>query len=214
MEEDNEFVEKCPSMENYNRFMTEKNDYLYIEIFKPVANGYNKITNKPIRDGIDNFFYNLAFPLRFVNNILQLEIKDATEEIGIFVINSTIGIFGIFKPAQEYFNLENHNEDFGQTLATYGIGSGCHIVLPLFGPSNVRDIVGMSFNSQVDMIDNNFYNNYYIDNKDAIYTKMFKKLNESPEDIKEYEILKSDAIDLYPYLRDAYEQYREKQIKE
>jgi phospholipid-binding lipoprotein MlaA len=212
-EDDGEVVEACPSLESYNRFMTEHNDYLYTNIITPISNGYENITNKPTRKGIDNLFYNLAFPIRFINNILQFKILNASEEITIFVINTTVGIIGIFKPAQHYFGLKSHKEDFGQTLGYYGVGSGCHIVLPFFGPSNARDIFGMAVNTNFDAL---HYEHHHVLNNDyeTASVKLFEKLNGSPKSLKEYKHIKEDAVDLYPYMRDMYEQYRDQQIKE
>jgi phospholipid-binding lipoprotein MlaA len=213
IEDEDTAIEKCPSLEDYNRFMTEHNDYLYTNIITPISNGYEKITNKPVRDSIGNFFYNLAFPIRFVNNILQVKLINAGEEIAVFTINTTIGLLGIFKPAQSYFGLQTHKEDFGQTLGYYGVSSGCHIVLPFFGPSNTRDIIGMSVNTNFDIL--------YDDHQDILTNdyqtasiKLFEKLNDSPKSLKDYQHIKEDAIDLYPYMRDMYEQYRDQQIKE
>jgi len=218
-DDDTQAEEECQSLESYNRFMTEKNDYFFTKIVQPVSNGYKTITNEPIRDGIDNFFYNIKFPLRFINNLLQLQLVDTLEETGVFVINTTIGILGIFKPAQSFFGLESHQEDFGQTLGYYGVESGCHIVLPLLGPSNMRDMLGLS----VDTGFNNLYVDYnsqekklklYENTTDEIAGKIFEKLNNAPKSLKTYNEIKKDAIDLYPYLRDMYEQSRQQQIKE
>lgn len=204
--------EKCPTIEPYNRWMTKTNDKFYVHIMQPVSDGYVSITHENFRDGVSNFFYNLAFPLRFINNVLQFKLLDATEEAAIFVVNTTVGILGIFQPAQNYFNLENHKEDFGQTLGVYGFGSGCHVVLPFFGPSNVRDIVGLAAGTQVDPLNSK----YEIANGDyeTLGYKVYDKLNNSDKTLDQYNNLKSNAIDLYPYLRDSYEQYRKKQIEE
>ncbi len=210
---EDEVVEQCPFLENYNRTMTKHNDYIYTNIMQPISDGYKQITNEPVREGIDNFFYNIAFPIRFVNNLLQIQVIDAGEEVLVFAINTTIGIVGIYKPAQTAFGLQSHPEDFGQTLGVYGVGSGCHIVLPFFGPSNARDIVGMAVNSSFDATHYDHHN--IIDNNYQTFgIKLFEKLNGSPKSLREYQLIKNDAIDLYPYLRDMYEQYRNQQIKE
>jgi len=146
-------------------------------------------------------------------NILQLEFVDATEELAVFTINTTVGLLGLFEPAQNQFGLESHQEDFGQTLGYYGVGSGCHVVLPFFGPSNIRDIVGLSVDMYGDPISYDKYD--LIDNeKETLGIKLFEKLNNSPRNLRTYETIKDDAVDLYPYLRDIYEQRRDQQIKE
>jgi len=202
---------KCPSLDGYNRFITKHNDTIYTKILTPISNGYTSITNEPFRDGVSNFFYNLGFPLRLINNILQFELKDAAEETATFIINSTVGVVGIFKPAQNYFGLKSHREDFGQTLAVYGVGSGCHIVLPFFGPSNARDILGLTLSSQFEVTHTDHHN---IRSEKILALKIYEKINNSPNTLKQYKLIKEDALDLYPYMRDIYEQHRQKEIKE
>lgn len=203
----------CTSIEGYNRFVTKYNDRFYMNIMKPVSDSYIDLTSEPFRDSINNFFYNLGFPIRFVNSIAQLQLLDATEELAVFTVNTTVGLLGFFQVAQHQFDLQTHNEDFGQTLGYYGAPSGCHVVLPFFGPSNVRDIIGIVANGNFDPTMNN---NFALldDNYQTIGVKVYEKLNNSEKALHEYETLKSNALDLYPYLRDAYEQYRDKQIKE
>ena len=135
---DEEFEEEFDSfgddvfdpLSGYNRVMTEFNDGFYVYVLDPVARGYRWAIPLGGRRGINRFFHNLFFPIRFVNNVLQLKVKNAGEEFLRFCINSTIGIFGIWDPAKEWFDLYAHDEDFGQTLGYYGIGGGFHIVLP------------------------------------------------------------------------------------
>jgi len=200
----------------YNRMMTTFNDNLYEYVISPTAKGYRAITHKQVRDSVDNFFNNLLFPIRFVNNILQGKFKNASEETGRFIINSTIGILGLFDPAKTQFGLEQHDEDFGQTLGYYGVGAGPHIVLPFFGPSNLRDMVSIYPDSVINPIDSTDGIDYKITDEygESLVLKAYKEVNKVAIGDDEYQMLKKDAIDLYPYLRDVYEQYREKQIKE
>ncbi|MFQ5780318.1 MAG: VacJ family lipoprotein, partial [Nitrospiria bacterium] len=125
-----------------NRLLTRFNDTLHEWVIKPSAIVYNTIVPEPGRTAISRFFKNLLFPIRFVNNILQLKFKEAWIELARFTVNTTIGVLGFFDPAESWLNLEPQPEDFGQTLGFYGIGGGVHIVLPLLGPSNLRDIIG------------------------------------------------------------------------
>lgn len=201
----------------YNRFMTDFNDKAYMYVIKPVAKGYQTVLHVEIRESISNFFHNLYFPMRFVNNLLQVKFHNAAEEGARFVINSTVGVLGLFDVAKKYCSLEPHDEDFGQTLGFYGVGSGVHIVLPLLGPSNLRDLVGMYPDSYLSPF-------YYTDDKSydtltdtvAGYmgAKTLEKVNYVSLNIEWYDDIKKDAVDLYPYLRDMYEQYRDKKIKE
>ena len=213
-------------LSGYNRVMTDFNDSLYVWVLDPVARGYRWVLPYAARRGVKNFFHNLLFPLRFVNNALQLKIKNAGEEILRFSINSTIGILGFWDPAKEWFDLEAHEEDFGQTLGYYGVGGGFHVVLPFLGPSNVRDMFSLYPDMQMDPVN-------YVENRPYNFPKqegeyqgvskqtlqevdltLLKIINRESLRIGQYANLKKDAIELYPFLRDVYEQNRAKLIKE
>ena len=155
---DNAEEEIFAPLSGYNSVMTEFNDGFYVYVLDPVARGYRWIMPDPARRGVKNFFHNLLFPLRFVNNALQLKPKKSGEEFLRFIINSTVGIFGIWDPAKEWFGLEAHEEDFGQTLGYYGVGGGFHIVLPFLGPSNLRDMFSLYPDMQMDPV-------YYVENR-------------------------------------------------
>ncbi len=199
-----------------NRVTTTINDNLYFYVLKPIATGYKFVTPSFLRYKVNNFFDNLAYPVRVVNNLLQFKFLNATEETGRFLINSTLGVFGFFDSADYYFGLKEHKEDFGQTLGYYGVPSGPHIVLPIFGPSNLRDIVGTvpdSFLQSTNYIEGRFYNlPYNLGSATAI--KTYKVINGTAINGEEYENLKQSAIDLYPFLRDIYEQHRDTLIDE
>lgn len=226
LDEDDEFLnefedemqieEKIDPLGGYNRFMTVFNDGAYEYVLSPVARGYKTIVHKEVRSSIGNFFHNILYPLRLVNNLLQGKLKNSAEETGRFVINSTIGVLGLFDPAKSYFGLNAHNEDFGQTLGVWGVGAGPHIVLPIFGPSNLRDTFSMYPNSLVNPVDyqNNRGYNLTSDSKESIYVKVFEAVNKTSFTGKQYEMMRKDAVDLYPYLRDVYEQRRIQEIKE
>lgn len=195
-------------LSGYNRLMTKVNDKLYFWVLKPVAKGYAWVVPEGPRRGVNRFFTNLLFPVRFVNNVLQLKLLNAGEETLRFLTNSTVGFLGFWDPAKNWFGLEAHPEDFGQTLGFYGVGSGFHIVLPLLGPSNLRDMIGLV---------PDFYLNpvTWIDDWEEEYAvKALGTVNKTSLHIGEYENLKKDAIDLYPFLRDIYEQNRDKKIRE
>lgn len=224
-----EVKEVFDPLNGYNRFMTNVNDHIYDYVLTPVSKGYKYVLHREIRKSIENFFHNVFYPTRVTNNLLQGKFSNALEETGRFVINSTIGILGLFDPAYSLYDLEAHEEDFGQTLGFYGVGSGPHIVIPLAGPSNLRDIFGLipeSFTNPYSYYNiKNYWNldSYYASTEvHNIYTgyplylavKTFEKVNYTSLHIDEYEKLKKDAIDLYPFLRDVYEQYRDKLIKE
>jgi phospholipid-binding lipoprotein MlaA len=202
--------------EGYNRIMTSFNDGVYTYVLIPVAKGYRAITHEKVRESIGNFFSNLFIPVSIVNNILQGEFKDSGTELGRFLINTTLGFAGLFDPAKESFGIESKKEDFGQTLGVWGIGSGPHIVLPFLGPSNLRDFVGIfpdSYINPVDYYDDRSYN-LLNNTKESTGAKLFDRVNYTAINDGQYEAMKEDAIDLYPYFKNAYEQYRTNQIKE
>ncbi len=215
---DDEFddEEESDPLKGYNVFMTDFNDGFYIHIFDPVARGYDCVMPESGQESIGNFFHNIMYPIRLINNIFQGKFANASEETGRFLINSTFGILGLFDPAKDYFDLEPHNEDFGQTLGHYGVGSGYHIVLPFFGPSNMRDMFSMIPDSYANPVDYHSHRGYnFAENSDQSFAiKAYEKLNNESLHIGEYENIKKDAVDLYPFLKDIYEQHRKKLIKE
>lgn len=203
-------------LKSYNVVMTDFNDFTYVNIIGPVAKGYRKVVAKPVRVSVSNFFYNLLFPVRFTNNLLQLKFNNTLEVTASFVINSTYGLAGFFDIAKSEGGIEHHDEDFGQTLGYYGMGNDIHIVLPLFGPSNLRDTIGLVGDMFVDPIyhaqrrDFNIFKN----NGMYIFLNTYKIGNEYSLHVDEYEAIRKNSIDLYLLLKDMYEQRRDKLIKE
>lgn len=111
-------------------------------VLRPAAKGYKRVTPKPARTGISNFFDNLEIPITVVNDLLQLKPLDAVRDTGRFFANSTIGLAGFFDPASSW-GLAPHSEDFGITLARWGVSSGPYLQIPLLGPSDARDAFGL-----------------------------------------------------------------------
>ncbi len=195
-------------LKGYNRFMTTVNDKLFVWFLKPISKGYNFIVPEPGRVAIARVFKNLMFPSRLVNNLLQLKIKDAGVESARFIVNTSIGVVGLWDPAGSWLKLQAHDEDFGQTLGHYGVGSGFHLVLPVLGPGNLRDTLGKVPDFFLNPV-------YYIDNNCiAAGVSGFSTINDTSLNIEEYEGLKRDALDTYIFMRDAYEQNRKMQIRE
>lgn len=125
---------------SYNQFMTEFNYAIYNMSFRPITNIYNTITPKPIRQGVSNFFHNLSSPLRFLTLFLSAKFKEGFAELGTFLGNTTLGFGGILRP----YKYEKKS-DFGLLLARWGVPPGEHLVLPFFGPSNLRDAFALPF---------------------------------------------------------------------
>jgi len=194
-------------LEPFNRAMYHFNDKLYFWVLKPVAQGYGKVVPEPARVGVSNFFANLTFPLRFVNCLLQANFKGAAAEFGRFMINTLWGIGGFLDPASsEDINLSKRDEDFGQTLGVYGLGQGFFINWPLFGPSSLRDTVGLL--GDAFLTPATYLNPWYA----GAGTRVYDRVNDTSLKIGDYESLKEAAIDPYVALRDAYIQYRLKKV--
>ncbi|MCW8822102.1 MAG: VacJ family lipoprotein [Sulfurovum sp.] len=206
-------------LSGYNKVMTSFNDTFFVYLLNPIAKGYAYIIPEPLRIGISNAFQNIQFPIRFVNNLLQGKFQNSSDELERFIINSTVGVAGLMDVATNHMTtpIPAHDEDFGQTLGHYGVGSGFHIVLPFFGPSNVRDIVGLSADAYISPLVNiRGMENYKIpDNFDqSIGIVAVQFINKTSLHLGEYESLKEDAIDLYSFFRDTYEQKRASDIEE
>ncbi len=205
-------------LSGYNRIMTSFNDKVFINVLNPVAEGYAYITPETIRIGINNFFENILFPVRFSNNLLQLKFKNSSEELGRFLINTLWGLGGFMDPATKELNMQAHKEDFGQTLGFYGVGEGFPIVLPFLGPSNLRDMVGIVGDSYISPLSTTGDSDlrYKIPNNlvQELGIQTFNVVNSTSLKLGQYESLRKDALDLYPFLRDIYSQARKKQIEE
>lgn len=192
----------------YNRLITSFNDRLYYWVVKPTATGYNFVTPKPVRVSVNRFFKNWGYPIRVVNNILQLKGRAAAEETVRFLVNTIAGIGGFFDPAKKLPRLDAHPEDFGQTLGWYGVGRGFPIVLPFLGPSNLRDTVGLVPDAFLYPLD--YAANTYV----AVGATAYERVNYTSLHLGEYEELTADALDLYIFLQNAYRQNREQKIEE
>jgi phospholipid-binding lipoprotein MlaA len=206
---DSEPEELSDVLEPVNRFFFQFNDRLYFWFLKPVARGYKAVVPEPARVGVRNFFYNLAFPIRFVNCLLQGKVDGAANELGFFMVNTVFGVGGFLDVLPDEVKLKRQNEDLGQTLGRYGVGPGFYIVWPILGPSTARDSVGMAGDGFLNPL------NYLI--SDVWYNagiRTYSTVNETSLRIGEYEALKRAAIDPYIALRNAYHQNRLSLIKE
>lgn len=138
--------------EGMNRVIYGFNDGVDRVLLKPIARGYRFITPDPVERGVRNVFGNLAYPTVIVNNLLQGKPGAAISDTGRFIVNSTVGVAGIFDVASN-IGLEEHDEDFGQTLAVWGVGSGPYVVLPFLGPSTLRDAFGIPADRATNVIE-------------------------------------------------------------
>lgn len=211
-------IEVFDPLSGYNRLMTTFNDKIYMNVLDPTARAYEYVLPQTVRISFDHFFNNLMFPVRFVNNILQLKFQNSAEELGRFFVNTIWGLAGFMDVAKSELGWKEHKEDFGQTLGFYGVGDGFHIVIPFLGPSNLRDIVGLGADSYVSILSTTGSSdlNYKIPNTqvEQIGIKAYDVVNSTSLRLGQYESIKKDALDLYPFLRDVYTQARKKQIEE
>ena len=194
--------------EPVNRAIFSFNNIADRVVLEPVAKGYKKLPS-PIQSGISNFLSNLRAPLVVVNQLLQGQGENAIQSSGRFIINSTVGLLGIFDVAEK-IGIEEKEEDFGQTLATWGVGDGFYIVLPLFGPSNMRDTSGMLITMVTDPI-----NAYAVSEGEAWLVPMRTAANavdQRSKIIDEVNALRDNSVDYYAAVRSSYYQNRKAAI--
>ena len=201
--------------EKFSRGTLKFNQALDKAIFKPIAKGY-RVLPQPIRTGTNNFVSNLRSLLTFSNNVLQGDFKSAGNTAGRFTINTTVGILGIFDPASKMGFEKKPREDFGQTLGVWGVGPGCYVVLPVLGPSTIRDTAGSFINV---MGGDPYYNisangnNEYLDGKLFAATKMLSGVEFRANNIESLDNLEANSVDFYASVKSLYTQDRENKIK-
>jgi len=189
-------------LEGFNRGVYKFNDTADKAVIKPVAGAYKAVLPSPIRTGVGNFFSNLNTFVSAINNLLQGKINNATSEAGRFVINSTFGIAGLFDLASKD-GIERHPEDFGQTLGYWGVGNGAYLVLPILGPSTVRDTSGLVVDTMAfDPI--SYVDNPRVRNSSRLLFLIDKRAQYLPAS----DLLDEAALDPYVFMRDAYLQRR------
>jgi phospholipid-binding lipoprotein MlaA len=196
----------------YNRAIFGFNDKLYFYVMKPMYKGYNKVVPENARVSVRKFFSNIRTPVRFFNCIFQGKFKGAGTELARLVINTTVGLGGLFDPAKSQFHLEMQDEDFGQTLGKHGMGSNYFIEWPFLGPSNVRDTIGLVGDIALDPIT---LLGFFVSPFASTGARSYDTFNEVSIDKGEaYENIVEPAIDPYIAIQDAYTQNRIKKIKE
>lgn len=194
-------------LEPVNRVFFTLNDKLYFYVLKPTAKVYNAVTPEFFRVGVKNAFHNLRYPIRLVSCLLQGKGGDALRETGAFLLNSTLGMLGLFDLAKNHESLATHDEDLGQTFGAWGAGHGFYLVLPVLGPSSLRDGLGDAGDSFLDPV------SYVTPWEDSLALKGYDKYNNVALSLGDYEALKGAALDPYLAVRDAYVQHREVEVK-
>jgi phospholipid-binding lipoprotein MlaA len=191
----------------YNKAMIAFNNTAYDWVFRPALKGYQATFPAPIRLGVYHAFQNILFPIRVINNALQLNMPGVATETSRFMINSTIGLGGVMDPAAAHFGLYPKPEDFGQTLGVWGIGTGPYFVWPIFGPSTARDSIGLI----VDYFTNPLY---FIEPAIPRYTlKVVQIGSQTEQSLDTIDNLRKNALDFYHFSRDIYYQNRAKNVK-
>jgi len=208
-------VEVNDCFETVNRGIFAFNQGLDKIFFKPIAKGYRYLP-KPIRSGTGNALSNLSNVVTIPNNILQGQIKDAGINTLRFTLNSTLGIAGIFDVASYYGLNKLDKEDYGQTLGTWGVNEGCYFVLPVLGPTTVRDSLGSMINfSGGDAWYNVTISNdtRYFENSDYYYSRLTSGVDFRAKNIEAFNSLEKNSLDLYASVRSLYLQDRNRKIK-
>lgn len=189
----------------YNRAVFKFNTDFDNAFMKPAAQGYQYITPEPLNRGITNFFNNIADVTSAVNNALQFKLSRAGSDVGRLLVNSTVGLVGFFDVATN-MGIPSYKEDFGQTLGYWGIEQGPYFVLPVLGPSSVRDTVGFAGDVVVDP--------FFSLNEDEIYWSFIglRAIDKRADLLAAGDLLDEAALDRYAFVRDAYLQRRHSQV--
>lgn len=205
-EEEDDSQSIADPLEGLNRASFALNDSLYRGIMKPIARGL-RVLPVPVRTSGANFFDNLGTPVSAINALLQFDLPNTGTELSRFVINTTIGILGIFDPATD-LGLVRDQEDLGQTLGRYGIGHGFYLVIPFLGPSSLRDGLGSIGNTAMNPV------YWELHNDAAIPITIVDAEITLSLDQDTYEALYESSLDPYIFFRSAYVQNRAGRVEE
>ncbi|MDZ7662259.1 VacJ family lipoprotein [Thiohalophilus sp.] len=192
-------------LESYNRAMYKFNDAVDRSIARPTARAYKNNVPQPAQTGISNFFSNLDDVWVMVNNLLQLKFTDAVSDFSRVAWNSTVGLFGLIDVATP-MGLPKHNEDFGQTLGSWGVGEGPYIVLPFLGPSTLRDTGGLVVDWEYEPLQE-------IEDDEAYWSAVvLRAINSRAQLLGASRMLEESGADPYTFMRDAYLQHRRNRV--
>jgi len=199
-------VDNRDPLEGFNRGIYKFNDVSDKAVFKPIAGAYKAVLPTTIRSGVNNFFSNLNTFITAINQVLQFKFNKAAESAGRFVINSTLGVAGLFDVASKQ-GIPQYKEDLGQTLGYWGLGNGAYLVLPFFGPSSLRDGAGLITETlTIDPI-------VYVDDtrtRNILIGTRF--VDKRASFLPGSDLLDEAALDPYTFMRDAYLQRRANQV--
>lgn len=194
-------------LERMNRATHRFNSSIDRAVLRPVAVGYREHVPKVVQTGVNNFLDNLAYTTTIANDLLQLKIKDTLIDLGRFALNSTLGLAGIFDPATD-FGIPRNDEDFGQTLGRWGVPPGPYLVVPFLGPSTVRDAPSIYVDVQTDLRIGD-----YLDTTTEWVLVGISFVNRRAE-LLPFDATYESAYDQYAFIRDAWLQRREYQVRD
>ncbi len=192
-------------LEPYNRFMFRINSAVDDKALIPIARAYVKVTPAPVRRGVSNFFSNLAYPRTLINNALQGKLYDAGSDTVRLVVNTALG-FGFFDPATR-MGLEEHDEDFGQTLGKWGVPAGPYLMLPAFGPSTLRDTAGK-------VPDELLMGRHYIQDTTLRYSLLVLDGIDTRAGLLDANAVLDQSFDRYAFVRNVWLQRREYLVRD
>ncbi len=181
-------------------------------VLHPVASGYATIAPQSVRQSVGRFFDNTRVIPRFANNLFQLKLAEAGTEVARFGINTTVGLVGLFDPADQWFGLKEHPNDFGLTIRYYNIPTGPYVMLPFFGPSTIGDTVGLAADGAMDPI--SYFVPWWVTLSVNTGQRAIEAVNYRSLHLDQFETADRYAIDLYGAVQDAYLQTRQHRVKE
>jgi phospholipid-binding lipoprotein MlaA len=181
-------------------------------VLHPVATGYTYVAPEPVRNSVSRFFENIGVIPRFANNLFQLRMADAGGEVARFGINSTLGVLGFFDPADVWFGIKEHPDDFGLTLRHYGAPTGPYLMLPFLGPATISDAIGMAVDGAMNPM--NYLLPWYVSMAAESGWRVGETVNYRSLHLNQFEEADRYAVDLYGAVQDAYLQTRTHETKE
>jgi len=203
----NELVyDSLDPFESTNRSMYEFNENLDKAILEPAADTYDYVTPKPFRKLVNNVFNNAKYPITIANDLLQGKGKEFIQDTSRFIINTTIGLAGIFDPAAS-MGFQYRDEDFGQTLATWGLPQGPYMMVPFLGPYTLRELIG-------DVVDGSFSPLLNLDNSNSKIALNIADQIQKRSSLSALEEELYSSFDPYLYIRDSYFQNRKYKISD
>ncbi len=206
----NSHAEVSDPLEDVNRGIFWFNDQFDTYLLVPVAKGYKSTVPRVIRKDITNFFRNIKTPIYVVSDVVQLKFDAAGRHIGRFLINTTLGGLGLADPATS-FGIRHEDEDFGIALGYHGVGEGAYIVIPILGPSNLRDGLGRIVDSFLNPV---FYSSQAFDNNEYVSPSLVAVdgIDTRARLLEGVDAAKDSAVDYYSFVKSTYHQIRQNQI--